>query len=431
MHLLVLLLFGFIAFFWVFHGLRVAWGLLRLPWLKDFAPLADTDCPRITLIFAARDEEEKLPAALATLAAIDYPHLEIIAVDDRSADATGRILEEFALTGLKTGHYNGLGDGGDMGIGLAGLKTGAYTGAGAGAGTGAYIGGGERRAERFRVVHVRELPAGWLGKPHALQKAYESSTGEWLLFTDADVRFAPDALRRAMAVVQSKKLDHLTLFGDVEMVGFWETVVLTFFGLAMHVANDPYRVSNPHSRAYMGVGAFQLIKRSAYEASGTHRRLAMEVVDDMKLGKLVKQAGLRSGVGIAQEAVVVRWHAGVGNLIRGVTKNFFAALDYNLTFVTAAICGMLLTNVAPFVGLVFGHGWVWIFSGVAVVIALGFHVGVDLVMRVSPFYALTHPLGAVLFSYMLLRSTVVTLWQGGVTWRGTFYPLKELRRGVV
>src|SRR4029077_10496744 len=117
MHLLVLLLFGFIAFFWIFHGLRVAWGLLRLPWLKDFAPLADTDCPRITLIFAARDEEEKLPAALATLAAIDYPHLEIIAVDDRSADATGRILEEFALTGLKTGHYNSLGDGGDMGIG--------------------------------------------------------------------------------------------------------------------------------------------------------------------------------------------------------------------------------------------------------------------------------------------------------------------------
>ena len=170
---------------------------------------------RISLIFAARDEEEKLPAALATLATMDYPDLEIIAVDDRSQDATGRILDEFART-----------------------------------------------HERFRAVHVRELPAGWLGKPHALQKAYESSTGEWLLFTDADVRFAPDALRRAAAIVQQKNLDHLTLFGDVEMVGFWETVLITFFGLAFHIANDPYRVSNPHSRAYVGVGAFQLIKRS-------------------------------------------------------------------------------------------------------------------------------------------------------------------------
>jgi len=395
MHLLVLLLFGFIAFFWVFHGLRVAWGLLRLPWLKDFAPAKDADCPRISLIFAARDEEEKLPGALATLATIDYPNLEIIAVDDRSQDSTGRILDEFALTGLNTGHYDNAANG------------------------------------RFRAVHVAALPAGWLGKPHALQKAYENSTGEWLLFTDADVRFAPDALRRAMAVVRSKNLDHLTLFGDVEMVGFWETVLITFFGLAFHIASDPYRVSNPHSRAYVGVGAFQLMKRSAYQACGTHRRLAMEVVDDMKLAKLVRQAGLRSCVAVAQEAVVVRWHAGVGNLVRGVTKNFFAALGYSLPFVVVAISGMLLMNVAPFLGVIFGHGWVRIFAGVAVVIALGFHVGVDWAMRVSPLYALTHPLGALIFSYMLLRSTVVTLWHGGVTWRGTFYPLEELRRGVV
>jgi glycosyltransferase involved in cell wall biosynthesis len=384
MHLLVLLPFALIAFFWVFHGLRVAWGLLRLPWIKDFAPAKDADCPRISLIFAARDEQEKLPGALATLATIDYPDLEIIAVDDRSQDATGPILDEFSRT-----------------------------------------------HERFRAVRVSALPPGWLGKPHALQKAYESATGEWLLFTDADVRFAPDALRRAAAMVQQKNLDHLTLFGDVEMVGFWETVLITFFGLAFHIANDPYRVSNPHSRAYVGVGAFQLIKRPAYEACGTHRRLAMEVVDDMKLGKLVKQAGLRSSVGVAQEAVVVRWHAGAGNLIRGVTKNFFAALGYNLPFVVLAITGMLLMNVAPFAGVIFGHGWVRILSGVAVVLALAFHVGVDWAMRVSPLYALTHPLGAVLFSYMLLRSTVVTLWQGGVTWRGTFYPLEELRRGVV
>ena len=384
LHLLGLVLFGFIASFWILHGLRVAYGLLHLPWVKDFSPANDADCPRISLIFAARDEEEKLPAALATLGAIDYPLLEIVGVDDRSQDATGRILDDFA-----------------------------------------------RMQDRFRAVHVTQLPAGWLGKPHALQRAYEASTGEWLLFTDADVRFAPDVLRRAVAIVKQRNLDHLTLFGDVEMVGFWETVLITFFGLAFHISNDPYRVSNPHSRAYVGIGAFQLMRRSAYEACGTHRRLAMEVVDDMKLGKLVKQAGLRTCVGVAQESVVVRWHAGLGNLIRGVTKNFFAALGYNLPFVAVAICGMLLMNVAPFVVVIFGHGWVRVLAGVAVVIALCFHVGVNVAARVSPLYALTHPIGAILFSYMLLRSTVVTLWRGGVEWRGTFYPLEELRRGVV
>jgi hypothetical protein len=384
MHFFILVLFGSIAFFWAFHGLRVAYGALHLPWIKDLARAEDADCPRISLLVAARDEEEKLPAALATLAAVDYPHLEIVAVDDRSQDSTGRILDEFATL---------------------------YS--------------------QIRAVHVTALPAGWLGKPHALQKAYENSTGDWLLFTDADVRFAPDVLRRAITLVRKRNLDHLTLFGDVEMVGFWEKVLITFFGLAFHIATDPYRVSDPHSRAYVGVGAFQLIKRSVYEACGTHRRLALEVIDDMKLGKLVKQAGCRTCVGIAQEAVVVRWHAGLGNLIRGVTKNFFAGLGYRLPFVIVAMIGMLLMNVAPFVGVIFGHGWVRVLAGIAVAIALCFHAGVDLVMRVSPLYALTHPLGAVLFSYMLLRSTVVTLWQGGVTWRGTFYPLEELKRGVV
>jgi len=315
---------------------------------------------------------------------LDYPQLEVIAVDDRSRDATGRILDEFS-----SAH------------------------------------------SRLRVVHVTELAPGWLGKPHALQKAYEASTGEWLLFTDADVRFKPDILRRAITFASQRHLDHLTLLSDVEMVGFWETVLVTFFGLAFHIANDPHRASNPNSRFYVGVGAFQLLKRSAYEASGTHRRLAMEVVDDMKLGKIVKQGGFRSGAGIARDFVVVRWHAGVGNLIRGVTKNFFAGVGYNLGFVAVSVAGLLLTNVLPFAGLFFGHGWIRVFSAIAVFSALAFHVGVDLVMRVSPLYALTNPLGALLFTYMLLRSTVVTLRQGGIIWRDTFYPLDELKRGMV
>jgi glycosyltransferase involved in cell wall biosynthesis len=383
-HLAGLVLFGLIALFWAFRGLRVASGALRLPWIRDFAPAADRDCPRISLIFAARDEEEKLPAALATLTAINYPSLEIIAVNDRSQDRTRGILDEFAL-----------------------------------------------EHERIRVAHVDSLPEGWLGKTHALQTGYERATGEWLLFTDADVRFAPEVVRRSVSLMNERALDHLTLFSDVEMEGFWEKVLITFFGLAFHVATDPYRVTDPDSWTYVGVGAFQLLRRSAYEAAGTHRRLAMEVVDDMKLGKIVKQAGFRSSVGLAQDAVIVRWHAGLGNLVRGVTKNFFAAVGYNVGLAVLAAIGLLLVNVAPFIAVFVSHGWTRALAVAAVIIALGFHVGVDVVMRVSPLYALTHPIGAVLFCYMLLRSTVVTLWHGGVTWRDTFYPLDELKRGVV
>src|SRR5260370_24179394 len=109
-----------------------------------------------------------------------------------------------------------------------------------------------------------------------------------------------------------------------------------------------------------------MVTRAAYEAAGTHRGLAMEVVDDMKLGKIVKQAGFRSCVGVAQDAVVVRWHAGVGNIVRGVTKNFFASAGYNLAIALVAAAAMLLLNVAPFVAGVAGPGWVRMFAGVEV-----------------------------------------------------------------
>jgi hypothetical protein len=201
--------------------------------------------------------------------------------------------------------------------------------------------------------------------------------------------------------------------------------------MGFQLAADLHAVSNPNSRAYVGVGAFQMLKRGAYEASGTHRRLAMEVIDDMKLGKLVKQAGFRSGVAIAQDAVSVEWHLGLENLVRGLEKNFFAAAGFSVGMVALQVVSMLLFNVAPFFGLAFGGGWIRVLAGISVLIALGFHLGGDAVMRVSPLYCLTLPLGATVVAYILLRSTVITLRQGGIYWRETFYKLEELRRGIV
>jgi glycosyltransferase involved in cell wall biosynthesis len=384
MHFFWILLFGLIAFFWITYGLKVAYGAVRLPWLKDYAPALNAACPKISVIFAARDEQTKLPAALATLVSIDYPALEIVAVDDRSSDATPQILDDFAA-----------------------------------------------QHPQLKVVHVHELPKGWLGKPHALQSGYELSSGELLVFTDADVKFERDALRRVVTLLRERGLDHLTLLGDVECSGFWDTVLISFFGMGFQLATDPYTVSNPNSRSYVGVGAFQMLRRAAYEASGTHRRLALEVVDDMKLGKIVKMSGLRSGVAVAQNYVSVAWHLGLGNLVRGVEKNFFAGAQFRISVVAWQVLGLLVMNVLPFAGMIFGHGWIRAFAAISVLIAMCFHFGVDVVMRVSPLYCLTLPLGALIFAYMILRSTIITLRQGGIVWRDTFYPLDELRRGLV
>jgi hypothetical protein len=157
----------------------------------------------------------------------------------------------------------------------------------------------------------------------------------------------------------------------------------------------------------------------------------MEVLDDMKLAKIVKQAGFRSAVGVAQYYVTLRWHAGIGNIVRGVTKNFFAGAEFKLPVVALQLFGIVCANILPFVALPFVHGWALVFVTVSAAIAWGFHAGTALVMRASPWYAFTQPVGAAIFGYMLLRSTVVTLKQGGIVWRGTFYPLQELRRGIV
>ncbi|MGH9690836.1 MAG: glycosyltransferase [Candidatus Acidiferrales bacterium] len=384
MHILGTTLLGIAALLWILQAAEFARGIPSMPSLADVTPPRDEDCPTVSILFAARDEAQKLPGALDTLLALDYPRYEIVAVDDRSEDDTGKILEDAA-----------------------------------------------RRDARLKHARVDSLPPGWLGKPHALQQAYERSSGEWIVFTDADVHFEPDLLRRSVALAEEKGWGHLTLLGTAKMVSIGEKIVMTFFGLGFLVGIRPWRVSDPQSRLYAGVGAFQMIHRKAYEAMGTHRRLAMEVVDDMKLGKLAKEAGIRSGVAKAGNAVSVHWHAGIGNIIRGTTKNFFATSGFRLPVIFVQVSALLLLCVFPVAALPFAHGWARAFDLIAVGLPVVAQGGVCLEFGVSPLYGLTYPVGALIFAWMLARSTIITLWQGGIVWRGTFYPLEELKRGVV
>ncbi len=384
MHIFWTALLGVVALGWIIQAADIVLGAPTIPALKDSAAARDSDCPPVSILFAARDEADKLPRALETMLALDYPRYEVISVDDRSEDGTGAILEAAA-----------------------------------------------QKDPRLKAVRVDQLPSGWLGKPHALREAYERSGGEWLVFTDADVHFAPDLLRRSIALATRRGWEHMTLIARVEMFTFGEKILMLFFALAFAMNSRPWGTSNPRSGAYMGVGAFQLIRRSAYEKIGTHRRLAMEVVDDMKLGKLVKDAGLRSGVAKGGDAVRVHWHAGVGNIVRGTTKNLFAVSGFRLWLTIVQVSGVLLMFAFPVVALGFAHGWGRAFDLISIGVPLIAEAGLAIAFSAPPAYALTYPIGALIFAWMMLRSAIVTIWQGGVMWRGTFYPLKELRRGAV
>jgi glycosyltransferase involved in cell wall biosynthesis len=384
LHKFWILYFAAVAALSVAAGLRAFVGLRAIPWLANARPLSEGALPMISVIFAARDEAEKLPAALASLLVLKYSRYEVIAVNDRSSDATSNILNQFAQT-----------------------------------------------SKLLRVIDVRELPAGWLGKTHALDAGFKASSGEWLVFTDADVLFAPDVLNRAIALAGEREWDHLTLLSGVDMRGVWEIAAISYFMLVFMFGNSVWNASNPRSPSYVGVGAFQLVRRAAYEAAGGHRRLALEVIDDMKLGKIIKMGGFRSGVAVGIDEVSVRWHAGLGNVIRGVTKNLFAAVHFNIFLAVAAALGQIILCVVPWFGVIFATGWARVFAAIALAALLTIQGGALRAARKSPMYAITQPIGAMFFSWMIVRSAIVTLWHGGVTWRGTFYSLAELRKGAV
>ncbi|MGH9531297.1 MAG: glycosyltransferase [Terriglobales bacterium] len=340
--------------------------------------------PRVSVILAGRDEGAHIEAALSTLLALDYPNYEILCVNDRSSDRTGEIMDLLAA-----------------------------------------------RDSRLRVLHIAELPSGWLGKTHALWRAAQMVRGEWLLFTDADISFRPDALRRALSYAQEAGADHLVLFPTTILHSVGERMMIAFFHSLFFFGHRPWKVADPKARDFMGVGAFNLVRRSTYEAVGTHRALRMDVLDDMKLGKLIKGNGFAQRNVIGQGLITLHWARGAMGIVRNLTKNMFALMLYRWPRTLGAIFLLLLLNLGPFAGVALAPGWSRIGYGIAVAAIAVLYSGISRHLGISRLYFLLHPAAALLFTYTLLRSAFHVVRNGGVVWRGTRYSLEELRRGLV
>ena len=352
--------------------------------LENIAPSTDENLPALAVIVPALNEQDTVRPAMRSLLASDYPELTVIAVDDRSTDGTGQILDELA------------------------------------AGT-----------HRLTVFHVSELPAGWLGKNHALWIGASFARTPWMLFTDADVHFDPTALRRAVGFARDHNLDHLALLPQVVLRGFWETLFVSFFGVIFSARFRPWDVRNPKSSAYIGVGAFNLVRTDTYRRMGGHAALPLEVADDVKLGKLLKRGGARCDVIASRELVQVRWISGLGGAINGLTKNMFAGLEFRPERVAASCVMLFFFAVWPAVGAFAGPIEPRLICCAAWLMMAAAAAAPSLTMGISPLIGLGYPVAGVLILYTMLKSMWITYRQGGVVWRGTLYPLSELRKGVV
>ncbi len=268
MHLLFWISGCIVALGWAIPVIQAMLNLHRVANLTDakWDPPGITPMPPLTIVVPARNEAAGLEPAIRSLLRLNYPDFQIIAINDRSTDETGELLERISDSSEAKG--------------------------------------------RLRVIHVHHLPEGWLGKTHAMWLGAQQGSGEWILFTDADCVFHPDSLRRALYYAQVTNADHLVLFPTALVETWGERMMISFTQVTAALALRAWKVPDPNAREFIGVGAFNLINRAAYNQIGTFTSLRMAVVDDLQLGQVVKQAGLRQDVVFGPNLVSLRWAQG-------------------------------------------------------------------------------------------------------------------------
>lgn len=340
------------------------------------------DWPAVSVIIAARDEEQRIGDTLAGLLASDYPQLEIVLANDRSTDRTAEIATSFAESD-----------------------------------------------KRIRIVAITDVPDGWLGKTNAMSQAVTRATGEFLLFTDGDIQFSPDAIRLSMRHVVQKELDHFCLFPSMVTEGWTERVLVSFFAMLFSFGTQPWLRAWRFPNAYYGIGAFNLVRHSAFEAAGRLDPIRLDILDDVKLGKLLFKHGASADYLVAEDAVRVRWQTSAWQVIRGLEKNAFASMSYSLLKMTAFTAFFGLVFFSPFVApFVVEPDESAGFLAALVLLHVTFgRLSVAFCGSWSVMPGLAVGATGVLFAFW--RSTFLTLRHGGVTWRETFYSLKDLRAG--
>ena len=339
--------------------------------------------PSVSVIVPARNEAAQIRNGLTTLLQSTSIVFEIIAVNDRSTDSTGQIMDDVAATD-----------------------------------------------QRLQVIHITQLPDGWLGKNHAMHVASKQATGDLLLFTDGDIIYEPSAIEIAVRHFVQHKLQHLCLLPKMIPGNVFENAVVTFFGLAFAVGMQLHLIRTRWPLSYAGVGAFNLVDAKFYRSLRGHQPIAMDILDDVKLGKLIKKNGGRIDFQMAPKLLSVRWQQSLWGVVTGLEKNGFASLNYSvpqvLFFTFVFFLTMVFPYISPFVLPLHGA------SGFLATAALWHLLFAFIVSRIPGGwkFAILFPVGAFVMAFAYWRSAIITLRQGGVRWRDSFYPLAQLRKGL-
>jgi len=357
--------------------------------VEPMPPLSNP--PLISACIPARNEERNIRTCVEEVLNQDYPNFEVIVLDDRSTDGTSEILRQLATQNAK-----------------------------------------------LQVINGSDLPEGWAGKPHALYQASASARGEWLCFIDADTFLEPETLSSCYSKAIETQADMFTIMTFQTLGTFWEKTVMPLVMTALSVGFSPRKVNDSKTKDAIANGQFIMIKRSVYDAIGGHKSVKDSIVEDKAISEQVKWNGHRLIVADGTKVTKTRMYTSLPEMWEGWTKNIYLGLRDQKGLLWLGAFGAFLAFLAS----IFLPAWpllgmLWYFNGGGCM-ALGTMLEslllwvyliqvraiIALKLEISPWYALTLPLGAGVFGAMMLTSAWRVLSRKGVVWKGRTYQTK-------
>ena len=391
--IILLLLLAFAAASWTVWFFLSRREAARIPLLRrKNNRLEPHEMPRVTICVPARNEEDNIAECLRSVLAIDYPRFDVIVVDDRSTDRTPMILDELAASD-----------------------------------------------PRLTVIHNTETPDGWTGKCYALYVAAARTEAPWLLFLDADTRHHPQCLRVCLREIHDYHVDVLTPVCGFDAPTFWEKILMPPCSMSLMNCVQGRHTNRPESPAGFLNGQFFLISREAYDAVGGHEAVRAHLLEDVAFARAIKKAGIPIRLAWGREILRVRMFTSLRKMLIGWSRIFFGVVGRKpARYATMCIGAIVRTLLPSFLLLLTPlllladrvHPLTWLDLSLAL-IAVFFS---GLTMRTAAIlsgvpgrFAVFRPLSSVLMLIILCRSLTMALGHTPVSWRGTRYPVREVR----
>ncbi|MGA1871668.1 MAG: glycosyltransferase [bacterium] len=358
--------------------------IFSIPLFENLKPATPHRWPRLSIVIAACNEAGTIQRAIESLLHQNYPEMEIIVVNDRSTDTTGEIIDALA-----------------------------------------------HQYDFVHALHIQHLPKGWIGKVYALHVGTQKAQGEWLLYTDADVHFQQGTLQKAIAFALAEECDHFALMPQSISYSLFSELAIQSFGALLLHRLKPSRITKKKSKSFVGIGAFNLVKKSVLDTTDGFHWLRMEVVDDIGLGLLLSNAGAKSRFALSINDVRLVWYPNLKAMFRGLEKNLFGGFaHYSIWRMISIVLFIWLITCAPLVSFFSSRvPYLWIAGALVYVLLFVSSLIAHYRFKQKFYISMLSQVGMILFSLLLLHSGIMCSVKKGIVWRSTRYTLDDLRMG--